>query len=201
MLLNEFLADVQQGIIPNKFSSIPQYGKSWITFHEGRSICTRLGMWAIVDKTWTASLAKWIGERKVLEVMGGVGWLAKALSEHGIDIVCTDNNEWVNGPHKTAKFVFNVEQMDAKEAIKKHSDADILLVSWPPYDGNEVTEILKAWGNKRPVIYIGELDGGCNAPEEFFDIFEYEFMDIRLPNWNGIHDLILTGYLNEGKER
>ena len=44
-----------------------------------------------VFRKWTNPLAKFIGDRKVLEVMAGNGMLAYTLKRSGIDIIATDN--------------------------------------------------------------------------------------------------------------
>lgn len=199
--ITDFVTAVRNGNIPDKFPAGQRHGafdNNWLERIRARDVCTSLGMWAIVDKHWTANLAQWIGGRKVLEVMGGVGWLSKALWEHGVNIVCTDDNSWrvpdrEGANHSQAPFVFNVEEIEALEAVKKYRAADVLLVSWPPLYETKIVDVLKAWG--KPVIYIGELEGGCNAPGEFFDIFQYEFLNVGMPSWFGIHDVVLVGNL------
>lgn len=49
---------------------------------------------ARVFRKWTNPLAKFIGGRKVLEVMAGNGMLAYTLKRSGIDIIATDNIAW-----------------------------------------------------------------------------------------------------------
>lgn len=203
-LISDFVTTVQNGTIPDKFPTDRRHGafdSDWLERMGARDICTSLGMWAIVDKHWTANLAQWIGRRKVLEVMGGVGWLSKALWEHGVNVICTDDNSWrvesEDGTpcHNQAPFVFDVEEIEALEAVKRYRAADVLLVSWPPLYETKIADVLKAWGKDRPMIYIGELEGGCNAPDEFFDIFRYEFLNVGMPSWVGIHDVVVEGYL------
>jgi len=67
-----------QGKIPKKFC-VSGMNMSYAFY--ARSMVTELGMWAIVDMTWTKKLAKMIGKMKVLEIMAGNGWLAK-VTQH-----------------------------------------------------------------------------------------------------------------------
>ena len=76
--------------------------------------------------------------------------------------------------------------------------ADVLLVSWPPYEDDTIIKVCRTWGPNRPIIYIGEHDGGCNAPAEFFDHFQEidNQPNIPLMSWDGIHDYVLIGFFN-----
>ena len=56
-------------------------------------VISRAGF-VLVDKMWTSQLAKYIGSGNVLEVMSGCGILSKALMEHGVKVIPTDNFSW-----------------------------------------------------------------------------------------------------------
>ena len=110
-----------------------------------RSECTKRGMWTIVDMKWTKRLAEWIGDRGVLEIMAGFGWLAKALRLHDVDIVPTDDFSW-HGPehrHNIGKPLIEIENMEATMAVRKYKHLDILLISWPPYAETPVCKACK----------------------------------------------------------
>jgi len=161
------------------------------------------GMWAVVDKTWTKDLADWIGDHKVLEVMCGFGWLAKALKDHSVDIVATDNQSWDGNRHSIGKPFSFVENLDGLSAVKKYKDADVLLVSWPPYQGKEICRICEAWEEEKPIIYIGEMAGGCTACDEFFSNFDIgNYYDdgpyFYMPQWDGMNDEVVIGYYKKG---
>lgn len=190
--LSNFLEYVERGEIPPappKTSDIFNYVDSMADF-KARDACISHGMWAIVEKTWVSELAKWIGTRSCLEIMSGTGWLAKALSEENISIEATDNYKW----HKEVKCVFPVRNASALDAVKD-SQHDILIVSWPPYESHDIVEACEAWGTSRPIIYIGEGCGGCNAPDEFFERFQECDVSIELPTWTAIHDRIMIGMM------
>lgn len=187
MEIPEFLACIKNGEIPPSAPYIHPDDYS------SRRIATKAGMWAIVTLDWTRELADWIGNRHVLEVMAGKGWLAKALSQHGTNLVATDSMEWEN-MHSDQRYVFPVQKMGAREAVEFYREANLLLISWPPYDEHEIIKVCEAWGTARPIVYIGEGSGGCNAPDEFFAHFRKEPCEITIPQWPGIHDYLQIGY-------
>jgi len=159
-----------------------------------RDIAIKHGMWAVVCRSWTDQLAEWIGNRQVLEVMAGRGWLAKALAEAGVDILATDDFSWKNGGGEP---VYPVKKMDAIEAAGT-IDRDILLMSWPPYNEDVAAKTLWAWNYGRPVIYIGEPEGGCNANDRFYRMFQpfrskANWFELDIPQWYGLHDYLTVG--------
>ena len=171
------------------------YGCAYNTDWPSRSEAIARGMWAVVDKVWTKKLADWIGNRTCLEVMAGAGWLAKALSDYGVDIVATDNGEW-DERHNKMVIVHEIEKISGIKAVKKYSDREVLIVSWPPYEEKTICKICEQWGKTKPIVYIGEDNGGCNAPDEFFDCFcpIDPQPDIPLMAWSGLHDYVSIGY-------
>ena len=212
--LKDYLECIEAGVIPSApplqnltysirspdFELPSNYFKlQW----DARSFCTCRGLWTIVDQIWTKKLAKWIGDRKCLEIMAGGGWLSKALSEHGIDIIATDNKSWDDAQHNKIIYVYSVEKIDAVKAVKKHKDRDILLVSWPPYESEVVCEACHIWGPDRPIVYIGEGYGGCCAPEEFWKHFvedeSMKHLKIPMAQWFGIHDYVSIGRWKDPK--
>lgn len=196
--LETFIKTVQEGNIPECFPCELEnkYGRSesLLFGYKARDSCTKVGMWAIITKQWTKKLAKWIGNRKCLEVMSGAGFLAKALKEHGVDIIATDDFSWAKDQHRDMKLVCEVENIEGKEAVEKYSNRDILIVSWPPYQGNHINLICDEWGNSKPIIYIGEGEWGCCANDDFFSNYkEGEDLQIDIPQWYGIHDYLSVG--------
>ena len=159
-----------------------------------RDEITSRGMWALIDKIWTKDLAEWIGDRKTLEIMAGHGWLAKALEEHGVDIIATDNFEWRGFRHSKGKPFDLVKNMGGLDAVKKYTRAEVLIVSWPPYENEEICNICEKWGPDRPIIYIGEGGGGCTATDTFHRNFNTdEHLEMRIPQWDSLHDWLQIG--------
>ena len=196
MRLEDYVAHVEGGRIPPGPPYVLTFhgqGGHGIEYYEARETCIKRGMWSVVDLRWTRTLAKWIGDRKVLEIMSGPGWLAKALMFHGVDVVATDNGSWSERHSKAAPLCV-VLPMDAVEAVEKLGpEMDVLLVSWPPYEETDVCRALEKWGDK-PVIYIGEGEGGCGPPGEFWSHFEKtDAPEFPMVSWYGLHDYVQIG--------
>jgi hypothetical protein len=109
-----------------------------------------------------------------------------------VDIVATDDFSW-EFTEKYKGLVFHVLKEDRLEAIQ-NIEADILIISWPHFDDERITEICDVWGNEKPVIYIGEGSWGCCAHESFFSRFEtIEHPAFSMPSWEAIHDYVMIG--------
>ena len=199
--LAKFIENVQKGVLSDR-APIEEMDdlneiSSFDSLHSirSRSECTKRGMWAVIDKQWTKKLAKWINGRTCLEVMAGAGWLAKALSYHKVDIIATDDYSWECRQHKAMIVVHPVEKIDGINAAEKYSDRDILIVSWPPHDEASIHHICKEWGNEKPIVFIGEGDGGCCASDKFWEAFKEDDVQpsIEIPRWWGLHDRLIIG--------
>ena len=157
----------------------------------------------LIDKRWISTLINTvIKDGKVLEVMGGSGYLSWALNKMGVkDIICTDNYSWANGskPKWAKADLFEVEEMDAIDAVRKYGpDVDFVLMSWPYMDSSayDVLMTLREVNPKATLIYIGEDWGGCTAYDDFFGAVEYIDTDLAakvnevFPSFDGIHDRV-----------
>jgi hypothetical protein len=197
------------GEIPERFSkedcNDSIYNDNWKEMCECREIIRKeFGMYALVDLYWTEQLASWMKKnniKKVLEIQAGKGWLAKALTKHGVEVIATDDFSW-----KTMKDgikPFEIIEMDRVEATYTYADqVDAIIVSWPYFDDTAIVDDLAFWPKDKPMIYIGEHYGGCCACYDFFARFEE--MDIEdvfeLTRWSGIHDRVHIGYWDANKE-
>lgn len=188
-----FLKALEEERIPDRFPTTDICSAiDMNAFHAKDTTRERYFMFAIVTRDWVNELARWIGDRKCLEIMAGAGWLAKALNEAGIDVIATDDLSWTYHAKPEKKHVFPIENLNAITAVNTHQDADVLIVSWP-YMDNDVVEAIAAWGNEKPIVYIGEDKGGCTATDTFFDHFK-ENKVIYIPQWPGIHDFCAIGH-------
>lgn len=166
------------------------------------------GMFAFVCPQWVDPLAKWIGERKALEVMAGAGWLARALRDKGTQLTATDDYSWIDkGGWETQT---TIERLNAVDAVEKYGrNSDVLIISWP-YMDSEAFHALHEWDKARPgapVIYIGEDEGGCTANIEFFNHFQeidndwhlfsgrpsFEPVRSNYRTYFGLHDRVILG--------
>ena len=154
---------------------------------EMRSFQIRHGMFAIVDQAWTRDLAKRLTGKRVLEVMAGRGWLAKAMREHGIDWTATDDHSWWEDT------VTEVEKLDAAQAVLRYRDEmDVLAFSWPPLNDPVIERVVSEWPRSKPIVYIGEGQYGCTGTPKLHEMLEADrsvFIDMpRYPRLaDGVH--------------
>lgn len=153
---------------------------------------------AVVDKRWTGELAKWINGRKCLEVMSGKGVLAKALRDHGVNLIATDNYSWLHFDFND--LWTNVEKIDAIEAIRKYAaNVDIVIMSWAYMDDTAYRVLLemRKVNPNAMMIFIGEDMYGCTADEDFFNNIElvedevFDKINDVYYTWDGIHDELM----------
>jgi len=201
MPIEEFIDCINNGEIPLSAPEGSSKGgwhlncEEFLKMFQARKRCNELGMWAIVFHEWVKELAKWIGNRQCLEIMAGAGWLAKALKQCGVNIIATDDFSWKKEQHAKIAPVFPISNYEASKAII-NINADILIVSWPPYCCNAIVKASEVWGTEKPIIYIGENQGGCNTTDAFFERFKIiqNHPHIPIKSWNGIHDYVRIGY-------
>jgi hypothetical protein len=157
------------------------------------------GMYAFVSWNWVEPFAEWIGNRRVLDVMAGRGWLTYALRQKGINVVATDDFSW---GHPSSALT-DVLVMDALQAVESFgASTDLLIISWPPMD-NVAAKIIKRLYEINPdclVLYIGESGGGCTADQAFEDTFGLildeafsEKVASRYETWQPLHDGLYLG--------
>ena len=113
------------------------------------------GMWGVVDRNWTAELAREIGGRRCLEVFAGRGWLPKALAHHGVDIQATSRFSAHDGSE--SGLVHDVIDMSAFEAVQTF-DFEVLIMCWPPATGDALKAVMEArrLGRSFDIVFIGE---------------------------------------------
>lgn len=153
--------------------------------NEIRVFQRRHGMFAIIDKQWTAQLANHLKDHRVLEVMAGRGWLAKAMREHGIDWHATDDHSMF------PTTVTDVEKLDAVKSVRTYrNQADVLVMSWPPYQDPICERVVDEWPADKPIIYVGEWDG-CTGTERLRDLLTVDWsINIDMPTYPGFHDRV-----------
>ena len=132
------------------------------------------------DPEFIHELSIFLKDRVVLEIFAGNGYLAKRLSEHGINIRSTSI---FKGYDMTdMEMHFSVEELSADDAIRKYGEtADVLLMSWPEANNDALKASIQffntANGDGKKIVYIGERTclkkqqlGGC-ASDLFFQCF------------------------------
>lgn len=143
--------------------------------------------WGQFGDAFVDELVAWIAGRTVLEVFAGNGLLASKLASKGVDIVATSLFRGHDG-HSEGMY-FDVVEMPAHEAARRHRDRDVMLMSWPTADEGALHASL-VWGEERPLVFIGEVTdlesghlGGC-ASDMFFELSRqsHEFASYRPRN-------------------
>ena len=134
-----------------------------------------------------------MGNRPLLEIGAGNGYLAHLMKIQGLDIVATEpvppggkfNYRIDLHPVEGAE----VQQLTGMEAIALHPDRD-LVWSWPDRRGDYVHETLQAFQG-RFLIYIGENADGATGTQEFHDILARDYREtdrMELANFPGIEN-------------
>ncbi len=196
--IDAYVDQILHGEVPSFPPYIPNWGVSnFEAIYEAKDKVKKAGMFALVDEQMAQRLADVIKKAtnlsspRVLEVMAGVGWLARALSDTGLDVEAVDDASW--SFHTTAPQIYPVRRMDALEAVTAY-EADCLVVSWPPYTEEHIVVVCNAWGTTRPIVYIGEGEGGCCACDAFFAQMNMEAVEVGMAQWDGLHDRVYLGY-------
>lgn len=167
------------------------------------------GMYAVITWQWVKPLAKWIGDRRCLEVMSGRGWLSLALRSQGVNIISTDDYSWAD-TIQWGESVTEVERLDAIEAVNKYGkDIEILICAWPYMDDTAFRTIsaLHVINPDALIIYIGEFDGGCTADDNFHKHFqtikdeEFHRVADMYQRWPSLHDFVYLGKYSKNKRR
>ena len=124
------------------------------------------------DPRMVEALAAELRGRKVLEIFGGNGLLARRLSDLGVDVLCTSLLSSMDA-HERGVY-HPVHDLDARQAVLEFGEGhEVLLICWPTVT-DAALDACRLWGSK-PVAYVGEVTdysknhlGGC-ATDEFHE--------------------------------
>lgn len=139
--------------------------------------------WAIPDEGAICQIAS-MG--KIVEIGAGNGYWGSLVHQVGGIIFCVDSqypkNPW--GP------VFVGDGPDYVTKEKLGFDPDCLFLCWPPYADLLAANCLKKFEG-RNLVYVGELEGGCTADDEFHEIISKDWIILcafDIPVWHGMRD-------------
>lgn len=124
----------------------------------------------------------------IVEMGAGSGYWAYLLRKRGVDVQAYDKHPGDTNFYKfTKRWTGVVHGLPGK--LKKRADRALFLC-WPTYNTDFASKCLQYYtGNT--VAYIGEGPYGCTGDKEFHEALERdwnEVKEVRLPNWDGIHD-------------
>lgn len=173
------------------------YMAGGLTILTARDVFIRkYGYW-IINQQNVTNLKEFIGNSKVLEVMAGTGYVGKILSNNGIDIISTDNNQWADHFDTIYK---RDESIDCISAVKKYGkDCDVLMMSWVPFGSSIGADTMRLYHEINPngaIIWIGEQEGGACGSDEDFEVMDSigrneeleKFFNYSFEQFNGMHD-------------
>lgn len=156
-----------------------------------------IGIWGPCWKNIAKYIANMVGNKKVLEIGAGLGILSLGLEYYGADVIPTDISQdtFID---KIYQMNSNIIYLDGLKAIDNYKDEiDYVLISWAPYETNLLENIYdRCVKYDLPLLYIGELDYGCNGSEEFWDKISNmknpyeELEDDLFIKFLGIHDTV-----------
>lgn len=156
----------------------------------------KYGYW-IINQQNVTNLKEFIENSKVLEVMAGTGYVGKILSNNGIDIISTDNNQWADHFDTIYK---RDESIDCISAVKKYGkDCDVLMMSCVPFESSIGADTMRLYHEINPngaIIWIGEPEGGACGSDEDFEVMDSigrneeleKFFNYSFEQFNGMHD-------------
>lgn len=146
----------------------------------------------VILTTETISLLKdFLGNKKVLDVGAGSGYLSNLLRLRGVNVTPIDNfSHQIMAGYTFKKFSSDIIKVDVKDHPVE--DYEVIILSWP-HDGMET---LNKMTSGQILIYQGESCGGCTGSEEFFDTLsdpsQFVGMEHNLNKYHlkfsGIHD-------------
>ena len=143
--------------------------------------------WTSLSYEFVAELAKFIGERKALELGAGNGYLTAALRAGGVDITGVDVMDERNA---VGGYYGEVVVMDAVEAVERYP-ADALILGWPTSPDEDVdcwsARALERFKGEH-VIVIGD-PFRCGTRDFWMGLREgYELEDVDLRYESFIHE-------------
>ena len=185
----DIINDLNKKVVPQKYNS------TLLNNLDIRKLIVSLQGFSLVSKDWVHPFKDWIGNRKVLEIMSGLGVLSSALREEGVDLISTDDYTATNFDFNT--LWTNIEKLDALTAIEKYGkETDIIIMSWCYTDetGYNCLKKMREVNPNAVMIYIGEGVGGSTGSlslyENMIEINDEAIHRINslYPTWFGVHD-------------
>ena len=121
---------------------------------------------AIITNELVESLVNICKDKKVVELGSGSGYLSHLLELEGVDITTVDTADWYTDKViRKPDIVGSYREMD-------FSAYDVVIMSWPNYQSNAATEVVKGLNEKQIYIYCGEGYGGCCGDNDLHDTLD-----------------------------
>ncbi len=142
------------------------------------------------------SLKDFIGERTLIDLMCGSGYISHELRFLGTKTIQVDDKSW-KSDHWWEENNSKHSDLIVSNSIRylrenPPSSYSVILVSWP-YMNNlmfAIARTLRRQGFQGDLLYIGEDAYGCTADTRFFNSFQLEELSFQPLQWDGMHDRI-----------
>ncbi|WP_125546350.1 SAM-dependent methyltransferase [Levilactobacillus lindianensis] len=130
------------------------------------------GMWAYTSAPFVSDLAKFVGDRAVLEVMAGNGYISKGLRAAHKTVYATDNQAWTKENETGRHPLTPIEPLSALDAWNTyHDQVGVVVMSWSP-DGLpldwELLQAIRQSDTDVDFVVLGEPHGATGS-NEFWD--------------------------------
>lgn len=150
----------------------------YITDCAKRRAVVDMTMWPILTQEVADQLAIWLGDKRVLEVGAGTGYLAEHLRRRGVRHYRAMDD--LSTAHYTGRHPVygDVERYDA--LLADFSRYEVVIMSWPPYGHDFARRVAGKMLPGQYLVYQGEVHG-CTAGADFDDYLYLNFDEQAAP--------------------
>ena len=149
----------------------------------------------LLNESLINKISNFLKDKNVCEIGAGTGWLSHNLKKNGVDITPIDYKPGINSEFGFKTLHTQILNIEGVKYLKENNP-EVIILSWPDYDTNFASNILKNMKEGQILIYIGERAGGCTGDDKFFNLLSKktelntitEFIQQDNLSWNGVHD-------------
>jgi hypothetical protein len=113
------------------------------------------------------------GRGPVLDAGSGSGYLSRELVRLGVDMFAVDSRDYrVHHPDGRGYPIRAVYQLDSVDDATQHvtSRFGTVMMTWPPLNQPFALNVAQKMLPGQFLVYEGEMVGGCNADDAFFEL-------------------------------
>ena len=151
-----------------------------------RKLFTSAFSWATPTPTSVNSIVSFANGDTILEVGAGSGLWSATINLHPTNPTCIATDDFSSHYKYNSSDTFtSVEKSDAISSIDKYTNANVLMIVWPPNDSNMSFDALSNFKGDK-LIYIGCTAGGCTGTDDFYTLLKTNWKlkeVVPLKNW------------------